>query len=111
MFSCPVSSINPNVYGGDGTILRLFYQDPDGANNAFKVEASLKSFAKSNGAYNTQVCKVTSNKRGSWQVSSDVCDSIDMDANIYWVEVVIKRAQPSNSVVEFNGVSLESAIF
>ncbi|MEC4881042.1 MAG: hypothetical protein SAL70_06780 [Scytonema sp. PMC 1070.18] len=111
VFSCPVSSINPNVSGGDGTVLRLFYQDPDGAGNAFKVEASLKSFAKSNGAYQSQVCKVTSNKQGSWQDSIDICDAIDMNANLYWVEVVVTRTQPSNLVVEFNGVSLEGAIF
>ncbi len=111
VFSCPVSSINPNVSRGDGTVLRLFYQDPDGAGNAFKVEATLKAFAKSNGAYQSQVCKVTSNKQGSWQQSRSTCSTINMNANIYWVEVVIKRTRSSNLVVEFNGVSLEGAIF
>ncbi|BAZ37691.1 hypothetical protein NIES4101_36140 [Calothrix sp. NIES-4101] len=110
-FSCPVSSINSNVSGGDGTVLRLFYQDPDGLEDAFKVEATLRSFAKSNGTYNGEVCKVSSSKKGEWQDdTSNVC-LIDMNANIYWVEVVIKRNQPSNSVVEFNGVSLESRVF
>lgn len=111
VFSCPVSSINPNVSGGDGTVLRLFYQDPDGAGDAFKVKASLKSFAKSNGAYQSQVCQVTSTQQGSWQSSMGTCGAIDMNANLYWVEVVITRTQPSNFVVEFNGVSLEGAIF
>lgn len=111
IFSCPVSSINPNVSSRDKTILRLFYQDPDGAGNAFKVKASLKSFAKSNGAYESQVCKVISDKQGPWQNSSGVCGDIDMNTNLYWVEVAITRTQPSNLVVEFNGVSLESAIY
>ena len=110
VFSCPVSSINPNVTGGEGTVLRLFYQDPDGPGNAFKVEAKLKSFAKSNGSYQSQVCKATSDKQGSWQESSGLCGAIDMNANLYWVEVVIMRTQPSNLVVEFNGVSLEGTI-
>ncbi|MBV6624461.1 MAG: hypothetical protein KI793_16235 [Rivularia sp. (in: Bacteria)] len=110
VFSCPVSNINSNVSGGGATILRLFYQDPDGSEDAFQVEATLKSFAKSNGAYNSEVCKVTSNKTGQWQDSiSDFC-RIDMGKNIYWVEVKLKRTRPSNSVVEFNGVSLESRI-
>ena len=111
VFSCPVSSINPNVTAGDGTVLRLFYQDPDGAGAAFKVEATLKSFAKSNGAYESQVCKVTSDKQGSWRDSTSVCGGIDMNAKLYWVEVVISRTQRSELVVEFNGVSLEGAIF
>ncbi len=106
-FSCPVSNINSNVSGGNATILRLFYQDPDGPADGFKVEATVRSFAKSNGAYNSQVCKVTSNKRGQWSVSDYLCQ-IDLSTNIYWVEVVINRNQPSNLVVEFNGVSLES---
>ena len=111
VFSCPVTSINPNVTAGDGTILRLFYQDPDGPGSDFKVEARLMSFAKSNGAL-TEVCKVTSDKKGQWQESSSrVGSNIDMNANLYWVEVVISRTKPSNLVVEFNGVSLQGAIF
>ena len=110
VFSCAVSSINPNVIGGEGTILRLFYQDPDGTGDDFKVEARLMSFAKTNGALR-EVCKATSDKQGQWQESSNVCNDIDMSRNLYWVHVVIKRSKPSNSVVEFNGVSLEGAIF
>jgi hypothetical protein len=110
VFSCPVTSFNPNVIGGDGTILRLFYQDPDGPGDDFKVKARLMSFAKSNGALK-EVCKVTSDKKGQWQESSNVCRNIDMNANLYWVEVVISRTKPSNLVVEFNGVSLEGSIF
>jgi hypothetical protein len=111
VFSCPVSSINPNVDPGSGTVLRLFYQDPDGGGGAFKVEASLKAFAKSNGTHQGQVCKVTSNEQGAWQDNVGACGVIDMDANLYWVEVVITRTKPSNLVVEFNGVSLEGRIF
>jgi hypothetical protein len=111
VFSCPVSSINPNVSGGDGTILRLFYQDPDGPGEDFKVEATLRSFAKDNVAYTQEVCKVTSDQMGQWEDGIDICGEIDMNANLYWVEVVIKRTKPSNSVVEFNGVSLEGSIF
>ena len=110
VFSCPVTSINPNVIAGDGTILRLFYQDPDGPGGDFRVEARLLSFAKSNGALR-EVCKVTSDKQGQWQESkSGRCSNINMNANLYWVEVVISRTNPSNSVVEFNGVSLEGSI-
>lgn len=110
VFSCPVSSINPNVSGGDGTILRLFYQDPDGVGNDFKVEATLRSFAKSNGALK-EVCKVTSDKTGQWKDGEDPCRNIDMNANLYWIEVVVRRTKPSKSVVEFNGVSLEGRVF
>jgi hypothetical protein len=95
VFSCPVSSINPDVLGGDGTILRLFYQDPDGTGGDFKVEARLKSFNKLNGAYMSEVCIATSGTSGSWRES----------------RVVISRTRPSNLVVEFNGVSLEGAVF
>lgn len=110
VFSCPVTSFNPNVNSGDGTILRLFYQDPDGRGEDFKVQARLMSFSKSNGALN-EVCKVVSDKQGQWQESSKTCNNLDMDANLYWVEVIISRTEPSNLVVELNGVSLEGAIF
>jgi hypothetical protein len=111
VFSCSVTSFNPNVTAGDGTILRLFYQDPDGPEGDFKVEARLMSFAKSNGAL-TEVSKVTSDKTGQWQESkSRVGSNIDMNANLYWVEVVIRRTKASKLVVEFNGVSLEGVIF
>lgn len=110
VFSCPVSSFNPNVIAGDRTILRLFYQDPDGRGGGFKVQARLMSFAKSNGALK-EVCKVTSDKQGQWQESRTACSKIDMNANLYWVEVAVSRTKPSNLVVEFNGVSLEGSIF
>jgi hypothetical protein len=110
-FSCPVNSINPRVSGGDGTVLRLFYQDPDGAGENFKVEATLRSFAKSNGAYTPNVCKVTSNEKGQWREGTGICKKIDMNANLYWVAVVVRRTRSSKSVVEFNGVSLEGRIF
>jgi hypothetical protein len=110
-FSCPVSSINPDVLGGDGTVLRLFYQDPDGAGNDFQVAARLKSFNKSNGAYEGNVCEVISDQRGSWQSSSSSCSGIDINNHLYWVETIVKRPAASDSVVEFNGVSLEGAIF
>lgn len=110
VFSCPLNSINPNVSPREGTVLRLFYQDPDGTGEDFKVEATLRSFAKSNGAYTQEVCKVTSDKKGQWQEGTDICNNIDMNANLYWVEVVIKRKKASNSVVEFNGVSLEGIV-
>lgn len=110
VFSCPVTCFNANV-NGDGIVLRLFYQDPDGSGDGFKVEARLMSFAKSDGTL-TEVSKVTSNKAGQWNDSSSSVDGvIDMNANLYWVEVVIKRTNPSNLVVEFNGVSLEGVIF
>ncbi len=111
VFSCPVNSINPNVLSGDGTVLRLFYQDPDGAGENFKVEATLRAFAKSNGAFTKEVCKVTSNKKGPWQEGSDVCGEMDLNTNLYWVEVVVKRKKTSDLVVEFNGVALEGSIF
>jgi hypothetical protein len=110
VFSCPVSSINPNVIAGDGPVLRLFYQDPDGAGEDFKVEATLRSFAKSDGAFTSEVCKVTSEKKGQWQDGIDVCSNIDMNTSIYWIEVVVTRKKASNLVVEFNGVSLEGRI-
>ena len=88
VFSCPVSSINPNVSAGDGTVLRLFYQDPDGLGNAFSVVARLLSFAKSNGALR-EVCRVTSDRLGQWQSSLDVCGPINFSAGLYWVEVVM----------------------
>jgi hypothetical protein len=102
VFSCPV---NPNVNPGTGALLVLYYQDPDGPGGDFKVEARLMSFAKSNGALK-QVCKVTSHKQGQWQQSQKECGNIDMNANLYWVEVVISRTNPSNLTVEFNGVSI-----
>ena len=111
VFSCPVSSINPNVLGGDGKILRLFYQDPDGVGEDFQVEATLRSFAKSNGAFTKEVCKVISDKKGQWREGTDTCSKIDINANLYWVEVVVRRTKPSNSVVEFNGVSIEGRVF
>jgi hypothetical protein len=49
----------------------------------------------------------TPKKQGAWQESAVVCGAIDLDAKLYWVEIVITRTQPSNLVVEFNGVSLE----
>ena len=110
VLSCPVTSFNPRVVGGDGTVLRLFYQDPDGVGTAFQVRARLMAFAKSNGAL-SQVCMVASDRSGQWQSSSGVCGAINMDTHLYWVEVVVMRSQPSNLVVEFNGVSLEGAIF
>jgi hypothetical protein len=110
VFSCPVSSINPNVSAGDGTVLRLFYQDPDGLGNAFSVVARLLSFAKSNGALR-EFCRVTSDRPGQWQSSLDVCGPIDLNADLYWVEVVIRRTASSSLVVEFNGVSLEGLVF
>jgi len=110
-FSCPVTSFNPKVAGGDGTVLRLFYQDPDGFGRAFQVKARLMSFTKSNGALAT-VCGVTSSKAGAWQDStSGSCGHIDMNTKLYWVEVVIKRMKPSKQVVEFNGVSLVGLVF
>lgn len=111
VFSCPVSSINPNVLALPTTILRLFYQDPDGEGEDFRVEATLRAFTKSNGAFTKEVCKVTSDKTGQWQEGIDVCSKIDMNANLYWVEVVVRRTKPSNSVVEFNGVSIEARVF
>ena len=36
---------------------------------------------------------------------------IDWSADLYWVEVVIRRTAASNLVVEFNGVSLEGLVF
>jgi len=110
VFTCPVRSINPNVAGGNTTVIRLFYKDPDGAGEDFKVEATLRSFAKSNGELKN-VCKVSSNKAGTWQEGIGVCSKIDMNANIYWVEVTVKHTRTDNSVVEFNGVSLESRTF
>ena len=107
-FSCPVNSFNANVINGDSAILRLFYQDSDGAESNFKVEARLLSFAKSNGELKT-VCTASSDKKGQWKDSFGRCDTINMDANIYWVEVVIKRTAPTFSG-EFNGVSIEGAI-
>lgn len=107
VFSCPVTSLNPYVAGGDNTALMVYYQDPDGPGTAFQVEATLKSFRKSDGAHRSQVCKVTSDQFGTWQNSLNrYCGFLDMNQNFYWVEVVLKRTQPSNSVVEFNGVSL-----
>jgi hypothetical protein len=110
VFSCPVHSINPNVAVGNTTVIRLFYKDPDGAGEDFKVEATLRSYAKSNGELK-EVCKVASDKAGSWQEAIGVCSKIDMNANIYWVEVVVKHVRTDSSVVEFNGVSLESRTF
>ena len=78
VFSCPVSSINPNVSAGDGTVLRLFYQDPDGLGNEFSVVARLLSFAKSNGALK-EACRVTSDSPGQWQSSWDVCGPIRLE--------------------------------
>ena len=111
VFSCPLTSINPNVSAGNSTVLRLFYQDPDGPGEDFKVEATLRSFAKFNGLFTQEVCKVTSNKKGQWQEGTDTCRNIDMNNNLYWVQVVIKRNQVSSLAVEFNGVSLEGSIF
>lgn len=110
VFSCPVHSINPHVAAGNTTVIRLFYKDPDGAGEDFKVEATLRSFAKSNGELK-EVCKVVSDKAGSWQEGTSVCSKIDMSANIYWVEVIVKHAKTDTSSVEFNGVSLESRVF
>lgn len=110
VFSCPVSSFNPGVYDGYGTVLKLFYQDPDGAGNAFVVSARLLSFNKTTGGLK-QVCKVTSDKSGPWRESRVPCVGIDQDKNLYWVEVVVDRAVFSNLVVEFNGVSLEGIVF
>jgi len=107
VFSCPVHSINPDVADGNATVIRLFYKDPDGAGEDFKIEATLRSFAKSNGELKEE-CKVTSDKVGSWQEGTAVCSEIDMNANIYWVEVVVRHTKTDSSVVEFNGVSLES---
>jgi hypothetical protein len=111
IFSCPVTSINPDVIGGDGTVLRLFYQDPDGLGEAFQVIARLKSFDKTNGAYDGDVCEVTSDQQGAWQSSRSICSGIDMNTHLYWVETVIKRSAVSDATVEFNGVSIEGAIF
>ncbi len=109
-FSCPVSNINSGIAGGDATVIKLFYQDPDGPGDAFKVEATLRSFSKKDGAYKAEVCKATSDKQGQWQLTVKACGAIDLSANIYWVEVVIKRTRSSKLVVEFNGVSIERVI-
>lgn len=108
-FSCPVTSFNPGVTSGDGTVLKLFYQDPDGAGENFQVVAKLMSFSKSNGNLN-EVCRVTSNQQGPWQQGRSVCRNINMNDNLYWVHVIISRTSASDLVVEFNGVSLEGAI-
>jgi len=79
-------------------ILRQALSDPDGPGDDFKVEARLMSFAKSNVALK-EVCKVTSDKQGQWQESSNVCSNIDMNTNLYWVHVVISRTKPSKLVV------------
>ncbi|WP_420208201.1 hypothetical protein [Candidatus Electronema sp. JC] len=109
VFTCPINSFNYNVSGGDATVLRLFYQDSDGAGNDFKVQARLLSFNKENGALGKEVCKVTSAQSGQWAYSIDKCGSIKMNDNLYWVEVVITRTKPSVTG-EFNGVSLEGWI-
>lgn len=107
VFSCPVNNINDDDSDGK-TVMRLFYQDSDGKGDDVKVEAILKSVAKSNGEVN-QACKATSDKKGAWSESTGVCSKIDMDANIYWVEVSITHLKADNAVVEFSGVSLETS--
>lgn len=109
VFSCSVASFNQDVSPLDATVLRLYYQDPDGSGNDFKVEARLMSFARSNGAL-SEVCKVTSDKTGQWEDTFSRCNNINMGKNLYWVEVVISRTKPSNLVVEFNGVELAAAL-
>jgi len=109
-FSCPVSNLNSDAWAGDGKVLRLYYQDPDGYGSDYSVVARLKSFAKYNGAYETEVCMVTSGQSGAWQSTSSACRNIDYKNKIYWVEVVIRR-KSTDKIVEFNGVSLEGAIF
>ena len=91
--------------------MRLFSQDPDGPGNQFSVVARLKSFAKSNGAYRGEICKAQSSEFGPWEVSEGICERLNFDRFIYWVEVVVSRKSPSRQTVEFNAVSLETAIF
>ncbi len=107
VFSCPVNNINDDDSDGK-TVMRLFYQDSDGKGDNVKIEAVLKSIAKSNGEVK-QTCKATSDKKGAWNESTGVCSNIDMDANIYWVEVSITHLKADNAVVEFSGVSLETS--
>nr|WP_281721504.1 hypothetical protein [Nitrosomonas nitrosa] len=110
VFSCPVTGFNPNASPGNGVDLKLYYQDPDGQGDVFKVEARLMAFDRSNGVL-AEVAKVTSDKTGAWQVSHGALRSnMDINTNFYWVEVVIKRTKPSNLVVEFNGVELVSFV-
>jgi hypothetical protein len=109
-FVCPVTSINPNVLGGDATHMRLYYQDPDGPGTAYQVRAFMRSLSKLNGAYNPAVCQLTSDTTGPWRAADTRCEGIDLANNIYWVHVIISRAAPHAATVEFNGVELAGEI-
>lgn len=111
VFSCPVTTINDQASGGEGTVLALYSQDPDGPGDTFEVSARLKSFARNNGSYNSSVCEVHSQTAGQWRRNASGPCKIDFGQAIYWVEVRVERQQPSAKVVEFNAVALENVVF
>lgn len=108
-FVCPVSALNTGVQGGLLELL-LYHQDPDGTGTGHQVRATLKSFSKATGAYDADVCQVTSHSSSPWGRAGDYCGQFDFDDHYYWVEVVLTRPAGGPVSSRFMGVSLVGVI-
>ena len=107
IFSCSVNNADAHFSSINKNVITLYYRDPDGAGDDFKIEAHLKSRKKSNGIL-TELCSTVSDQAGEWEYTSvGDCGRLDFINNFYWFEVVISGKGSGGKSLEFNGLTLE----
>lgn len=113
---CPVTEafqgkVGPIGAGDNFLGLVVYYQDPDGPKEDYRVRAHLRSVRLRDGAYST-LCTADSNEEKSTAQWSRMRCNPDIHlgrGHVYWVQVVIQR-QATENVVELNAVELVNIV-
>jgi len=114
---CPITipfkgKVRPIGAGENSLRLNVYYQDPDGVENNYRVKAHLRSVRLANGAIST-LCTADSNVAGSFATWSVMSCSPKVQFGVgytYWVQIEIFRQFKTNKTVEINAVELVEVV-